>query len=597
MVNFANPRLLYMLAAVVVFALLYWRMRFLRRRRIERFGNPSVLDSLMPDVSKYLPTVKIVVALIALTAMVFMLARPRTRGQATEEEMSGIEVMIAVDVSNSMLASSTDDPRGIARLQRAKHVLNSLLGKLDNDRVGLIVFAGDAFTQLPLTPDFVSAKLYLNEISTGMVENQGTDIGAAIQVAMNSFSGMKDVERAIVVITDAEDQIGDAVSVAKAANDEGIEVDVIGLGSGKGAQIPLDRSYTNWLKDENGQVVTTYLNEQLAQEIAAAGGGVYINGASASALNELAERLDEIKKTNFGKINYTANDEQFPVFAWIALLMVIIDCIFSNRKIGFLRKYNFFSRGASVIVVAFAGTLAAGAQAPKAPLLDYPDNSLRPERMFIREGNEQFKAGHYREAEILYARALNANPASEVGLYNQALTRLHLSGDNAEQNQELRQNALQTMQNLVKAQNPTVAEYAAYNLGNVAYESEQLQQALECYKQALRKNPANEKARENYRFVEKKIQDQQQNQNQDRQDQQQQEQQQQKQQQEQNQDQNQDQDQKQQEQQKQQQEQNISQSNRDQILNAVEKKDAAARARAKSDPSKGGGRRNHGKNW
>lgn len=594
MVNFANPKLLYLLVAVLVFALLYWRMRYLRRRRIAKYGNPAVLEPLMPDVSKYLPTFKIIVALIAIASMVFMLARPRTRGQVTEEEMNGIEVMIAVDVSNSMLASSTDDPRGVARLQRAKHVLNSLLGKLDNDRVGLIVFAGDAFTQLPLTPDFVSAKLYLNEISTGMVENQGTDIGAAIQVAMNSFSGMKDVERAIIVITDAEDQIGDAVSVAHAAHEEGIEVDVIGLGSGKGAQIPLDRSYTNWLKDETGQVVTTYLNEQLAQEIASAGGGVYINGASATALNELAERLDEIKKTNFGRVNYTANDEQFPVFAWLALLMVIIDCIFSNRKIGFLRKYNFFSRGASVVVIAVCG-LAANAQTLRAPLLDYPDNSLRPERQYIREGNEQFKAGHYREAEILYTRALNANPTSEVGLYNQALTRLHLSGDNAEQNQELKQNALQTLQNLVKAQNPTVAEYAAYNLGNVAYESEQLQQALECYKQSLRVNPTNERTRENYRFVEKKIQEQQQNQDQD----QNQDQQQQQQEQQQNQDQNQDQDQqdKQQDKQEEQQQQNISQSNREQILNAVEKKDAAARARAKNDPSKGGGQRQRGKNW
>lgn len=603
MVNFANPELLYLLIAVAVFALLYWRMRFLRRRRIARFGDPAVLAGLMPDVSKYLPTVKIVVALAALTSMCVMLARPRTKGKVTEEEMSGIEVMIAVDVSNSMLASSTDDPRGIARLQRAKHVLNSLLGKLDNDRVGLIVFAGDAFTQLPLTPDFVSAKLYLNEISTGMVENQGTDIGAAIQVAMNSFSGMKDVERAIVVITDAEDQIGDAVSVAKAAHDEGIEVDVIGLGSGRGAQIPLDRSFTNWLKDENGQVVTTYLNEQLAQEIAAAGGGVYINGASATALNELAGRLDEIKKTNFGKINYTANDEQFPVFAWLALLLVIADCIFSNRKIGFLRKYNFFSRGASVALLALTAGLTAQAQAPMAPALQFPDNSLRAERKFIREGNVQFRAGHYREAEILYARALNANPTSEVGLYNQALTRLHLAGTDAEANQELKQNAIQTMEALLKAQNPKVAEYAAYNLGNVAYEAQQLQAALESYKQALRKNPANELARENYRFVEKQLENQQQNQNQN-QDQQQDKQDQQQQQQNQNQEQNQNQqqqnqqNQQQQNQQQQQKEQNISQSNRDQILNAVEKKDAAARARAKkSDPSKGGGQRSRGRNW
>lgn len=604
MVNFANPKLLYLLALVVIFALLYWRMRFLRRRRIARFGNPSVLESLMPDVSKYLPTVKIIVALAALVSMIVMLARPRTKGKVVEEDMSGIEVMIAVDVSNSMLASSTDNPRGISRLQRAKHVLNSLIGKLDNDRVGLIVFAGDAFTQLPLTPDFVSAKLYLNEISTGMVENQGTDIGSAIQVAMNSFSGTKDVERAIVVITDAEDQIGDAVSVAKAAGDEGIEVDVIGLGSGKGAQIPLDRTYTNWLKDESGQVVTTYLNESLASEIATAGGGVYINGASPTALNELAERLDEIKKTNFGRINYTANDEQFPVFAWIALLLVIIDCIFSNRKIGFLRKYNFFSRGAAAFLLLLACGLSARAVPPMAPALQLPDNSLRPERKFIREGNKEFLAGHYREAEILYTRALNANPDSEVGLYNQALTRLHIAGTDAEANSELKQSAIQAMEALVKARNPKVAEYAAYNLGNIAFGAQQLQQALEGYKQALRKNPTNETARENYRFVEKQIQNNQ-DQNQDQQDQQ--DQQNQQNQNEQNQQENQDQQNEQnqqqqqqqqnQQQQNQQQQQNISGNNRDQILNAVEKKDAAARARSKSDPSKGGGQRYRGKNW
>ncbi|MDE6033253.1 MAG: VWA domain-containing protein, partial [Muribaculaceae bacterium] len=236
MVNFAYPQLFYLLIPVALLGLLYIFMRYRRKRNIARFGNPQILAGLMPDVSKYLPTVKIVIALLALVSMVFMLVRPRTKGVATEEEMEGIEVMIAMDVSNSMLASSTDDPRGVSRLNRAKQVLNSLLGKLNNDRVGLIVFAGDAFTQLPLTPDFVSAKLYLNEISTGMVENQGTSIGAAIEVAMNSFSGATDVERAIIVITDAEDQEGDAQAMAAAAHSEGIEGDVIGLGSGKGAQ-------------------------------------------------------------------------------------------------------------------------------------------------------------------------------------------------------------------------------------------------------------------------------------------------------------------------------------------------------------------------
>lgn len=604
MVNFANPQLLYLLIPVALLGLLYIGMRRSRRKRMARFGNPAILQGLMPDVSKYLPNVKIIVSLLALVCMVVMLARPRTHGSATEEEMQGIEVIVAVDVSNSMLASSTDNPRDISRLNRAKQVLNALLGKLNNDRVGLIVFAGDAFTQLPLTPDFVSAKLYLNELSTSMVDNQGTSIGAAIDVAMNSFSGAKDVERAIVVITDAEDQIGDAAQMAKAANEAGIEVDVIGLGSGKGAQIPLDNSYSNWLKDENGLPVTTYLNEALAKEIADAGGGIYINGASGSALNELVNQLDQIKKANLGKVTYTAEDEEFPLFAFMALLLVIVDCIFSNRKIGFLRKYNFFTqqKKALSLVLLLGGTLVASAQ----PLMPYAkpieDTSVRKERNLIHEGNKQFGQGHYSEAEILYRRALNLNPASEIALFNQALAQMHLGADQAEANAEQMANALQTMQTLMtEAQNREVAEWAAYSLGNAAFNQKQLQQALEMYKQALRKNPTNQLARENLRFVQKQLQNQDQNQNQQdqnqdqNQDQQQQEQkqdqqQQQQQQQPQNQDQNQD---------KQQQQQNMNNQNREQILNAVERKDAATRARASQQNGKGqqGSQRQRGKNW
>ncbi len=605
MVNFANPLLLYLLIPVALLGVLYIGMRRSRRKRMARFGNPAILQGLMPDVSKYLPNVKIVVSLLALVCMVVMLARPRTHGSTTEEEVQGIEVMVAVDVSNSMLASSTDNPRDISRLNRAKQVLNALLGKLNNDRVGLIVFAGDAFTQLPLTPDFVSAKLYLNELSTSMVDNQGTSIGAAIDVAMNSFSGAKDVERAIVIITDAEDQIGDAAQMAKAAQDAGIEVDVVGLGSGKGAQIPLDHSYTNWLKDENGLPVTTYLNESLAQEIASAGGGVYINGASSSAINELVNQLDQIKKANLGKVTYTAQDEEFPLFAFMALLLVIVDCVFSNRKIGFLRKYNFFTpkKKALTLVLLLGGAITASAQ----PLMPYAkpleDNSVRKERNLIHEGNKQFGQGHYSEAEILYRRALNVNPSSEIALFNQALAQMHLGADKAEANAEQMANALQTMQTLMtEAQNGEVASWAAYSLGNAAFGQQQLQQALEMYKQSLRKNPTNQLARENLRYVQKQLQNQDKNQNQDQnQDKQDQEQEQQQQQQEQNQDKQQQQQQNQDQQQdkQQQQQQNMNNQNREQILNAVEKKDAATRARAAQQNGKGqqGSQRQRGKNW
>lgn len=604
MVNFANPLLLLLLIAIPFFALLYWYARYRRRKMLARFGRPDLLTSLMPDVSKYLPTFKIIIALTAIAAMVIMLARPRTRGKMIEEELQGVELIVAVDVSNSMLASSTDELRGASRLKRAKFILNSLISRLKNDRIGLIVFAGDAFTQLPLTPDYISARMYLNEISTGMVGNQGTDIGAAIQLAMNSFSGEPDVERAIIVITDAEDQIGDAMTMAKAAAEEGIQIDVVGLGSGKGAQIPLDKSYKNFLKDDAGQVVTTYLNEELAKSIAEEGGGIYVNGASGSAINELVDHLSEMKTTNLGKVNYGTNDERFPVFAWIALILIMLDCLFSNRKIGFLRKYNFFGKGPTVIAVLLFAGFNASAQALMPPMEPNEDTSTRKERKYIRQGNEQYAAGNYGNAEVLYLNALDANGKSEAAQYNLALTRIMLdpqasvaAGDSSKVSP--RSLALTSFAELaLNANDPLVKESSAFNLGNLSFEAYQQQnqqaltQALDCYKQALRVNPTNEDARRNMRYIQKLLEQQQNQQQQDQQDQKQ-EQEQQEQQQEQQQQQQQ---QQQQEQQQQQQggQGSLSPETRKQILNAVEAKDAAARKKNQVPPTPPSRR---GNNW
>ncbi len=597
MVNFANPLLLLLLITVPVFALLYWYARYRRRKMLARFGRPELLDTLMPDVSKYLPSIKIILALAAIAAMVIMLARPRTKGKMIEEELQGVELIVAVDVSNSMLASSTDELRGASRLKRAKFILNSLISKLKNDKIGLIVFAGDAFTQLPLTPDYISARMYLNEISTGSISNQGTDLGAAIQLAMNSFSGNPDVERGIIVITDAEDQIGDALTMAKAAADEGIKINVIGLGSGKGAQIPLDNTYKNFLKDENGQVVTTYLNEDLAKSIAEAGGGIYVNGASGSAINDLVNHLSEMKTVNLGKINYGTNDERFPVFAWTALILILLDCLFLNRKIGFLRRYNFFGKGSTMIAFLLLTSFGASAQALMPPVEPNEDTSNRKERRYIREGNDAYAAGNYGEAERLYMSALDANHQSEAAAYNLALARIMLSPEakadaGEDDKQSPRDLALTEFAELIKsAKDPLIAESSAFNLGNLSFEAyqqqnqEALTQALNFYKQTLRVNPTNEPARRNMRYIQKLL-EQQQNQQQ---------------QQEQKQDeQNNQQEQQQQEQQEQQSQQqqggqsNLSPETRQQILNAVEAKDAAARKKNQEPATP---QRQRGKNW
>ncbi|MCM1093849.1 MAG: VWA domain-containing protein [Bacteroides sp.] len=343
MFSFGNPHLLYLLFLLPVVAGLFFLARFARRKNLARYGKIVNLEHLMPEASRYKPGIKLVLQLLAIAMLVIVLARPRAGAKEESAEVQGIEVMICLDVSNSMLASSNDDPKGVSRLQRAKLVLEKLIDKLDNDKIGLIVFAGDAYTQLPITTDFVSAKMFLNSISTEMVPSQGTTIGAAIEMAMNSFSPSEDMQKAIIVITDGESFDDDPIAAAKSAAEQGVQVDVIGLGSTKGALIPIGRN-GQFLKDDEGNPVTTRLNEEMAKQIAQTGNGIYVQGASSSVVNDVAEQLDTLAKSNIERVVYAASAEQFPVFAWLALVFIILDIFMLDRKVGWLKKINFFSK-------------------------------------------------------------------------------------------------------------------------------------------------------------------------------------------------------------------------------------------------------------
>lgn len=342
--DFANPKILYLLALVPLICAIYWLARMARRRKLKRFGNITSVSALMPEASKYKPAIKITFELIALTAIIIAIARPRGGEKEISEDRNGIEVMITLDVSRSMLASASDDPNGISRLDRAKFLLNKLVDKLNNDRVGLIVFAGNSYMQLPITNDFSSARMYLNDVTTDMVPTQGTDIGAAITMALNGFTPSENTQKAIVIITDSEDHEAQAIEMAKKAKAAGVQVDVIGIGTTKGVPIPLSKNSGDYLKDYNGQVVTTALNPQTGQAIAEAGGGVYISGSSSDAVSRISEQLDKIEKSDLGNVKYKASAEKFPLFVWIALIAIVIDVFILDRKIGWLQKINFFSK-------------------------------------------------------------------------------------------------------------------------------------------------------------------------------------------------------------------------------------------------------------
>lgn len=349
MINFANPHLLYLLLIIPIIALLYVWARVSRKLKLKKFGRLDVIERLMPDASRYMPGIKIIIELTAATFIILAIARPYVEktdfSGGDEETASGIEVMICFDVSNSMLASSNDDPSGISRLQRSKFILEKLVDKMHNDKVGLIVFAGDAYTQLPITSDYISAKMFINNLNTDMVPTQGTAIGAAIDMAINSFTPDSEFQKAIVLITDGENFEDNAVEEAKRAADAGIQVDVIGVGSGKPMPIPVNGARNEYMRTNTGEEVRTALNEQMAAEIAKAGNGIYIPGSASSAVGELTDQLDKLSKTEYRRTSVPSPaSELFPIAIIVALCLLLIDLLLPYSKISWLRNINFFSK-------------------------------------------------------------------------------------------------------------------------------------------------------------------------------------------------------------------------------------------------------------
>ena len=342
MFRFANPQYLWLLLAVPALVALYWLAARNRRRRLARFGRPGILEELMPEVSTGRTAFRFILFCAAVALVILAAARPQFGSKLREEKAQGIEMMLTVDVSNSMLAEDFEPNR----LERTKYAIGKLFEGLQQDRVGLVVFAGEPKVQLPITSDYRMARAFARRIDPSLVSVQGTAIGKALEQALLAFSGDTEQShgRVIILITDGENHEGDAIEMASYAKSLGIEVDVIGVGSLKGAPIPLDARRGDFLKDETGAPVTTALNEAEAREIAKAGGGEYINGSGNKAVDSLVDRLDQIKKSDLRHVTYKASAEQFPVFIWLALFFIIVDTIVLPRKSGWLKKYNFFTK-------------------------------------------------------------------------------------------------------------------------------------------------------------------------------------------------------------------------------------------------------------
>lgn len=338
MFRFADPAYLYLLILLPLLAAFYLYSNYKRRKNIRKFGDPALLKALMPDVSKYRPDIKfwLIFASIALT--IVMLARPQFGSKMETVKRSGIEVVIALDISNSMLAQDVAP----SRLEKAKKVISRLVDGFDNDKLGLIVFAGDAFTQLPITNDYISAKMFLESITPSLISKQGTAIGTAINLAMKSFTPQEKIGRAIVVITDGENHEGSAVEAAKEAAQKGIQVFVLGVGSPQGSPIPLDGT-NDYRKDKEGNVIVTRLNEQMCQEIAKAGDGVYIRVDNTnSAQKSLDNEISKLAKADVESTVYTDFNEQFQAIAWIILMLLLAEMLILERKNPLFKNIKLF---------------------------------------------------------------------------------------------------------------------------------------------------------------------------------------------------------------------------------------------------------------
>ena len=341
--NFAYPHILYLLFLLPILTLLLIWARLSRRRKLERFGRFDTIKPLMPQASYAMVFIKTVLEMIAVGALVIALARPRGIGSEVTEQANGIEMIVALDISRSMDASSTDNARGVSRLDRAKLLINKIIDQLGDNRIGLVLFAGSAYTQLPITTDFISARVFLDEIRTSTAPNQGTNIASAIEKGMSSFSDYNDINKAIVIITDGEDHEPGAIEMARKASEAGIEVDVIGIGSMGKVPIPVGSGNNDFFRDYEGNIVTTALDETMAQDVAKAGNGVYINGSASDAISALSSQIDKIEKKTLGEVKYKASAERFPLFVWIAFIALFIDIFLLERKFTWIQKLNIFN--------------------------------------------------------------------------------------------------------------------------------------------------------------------------------------------------------------------------------------------------------------
>jgi len=508
MFRFEDPIYLYLLVLIPILAAVRLITSHGQKKRLRRFGDPKLLRNLMPNVSRWRPAIKFWLLQAALALLIVMLARPQMGTKISHEKRNGIETIIAMDISNSMLAEDVAP----SRLDRAKMMVENLVDHFTNDKIGLIVFAGDAFVQLPITSDYVSAKMFLQNIDPSMIATQGTDIARAVEMATHSFTQEKGIGKAIIVITDGEDHEGSALEAAQAARKQGINVYMLGIGSPEGAPIPIGNG--SYLTDNGGNTVMSALNEDMCRQLAQAGGGTYIHvDNNSQAQSQLDAELDKLEKKETASTIYSDFDEQFQAVGILALLLLIAEVCLLESKNPLTRRISLFKRventetgsgntaKARIILLTLVSL---------ASCLSPLNATAQTDRQYVRQGNKQFRSGDYANAEVSYRKAIEKNGRNAQALYNLGNALMAQNKDSA---------AVEQFQKAAQAEsNPLRKSKSYHNIGVMCQGHQMYSEAIEAYKQSLRLNPTDEETRYNLALCKRQQQQQQQQKQQQKQD-------------------------------------------------------------------------------
>ena len=472
MFRFESPQYLYLLLVLVALAAIHYYIIYKKKKQVKRFGDPELTRQLFLGVSRWRPEVKFWITMLALASFIVALARPQFGTRLDTRERTGIEAIIALDVSNSMLAEDVKPNR----LEKAKMMVSNMVDGMRDDKIGLIVFAGQAFVQLPITSDYVSAKMFLETISPSMMSVQGTDIAEAINLSMRSFTQQEDVSRAIFVITDGEDNEARGVEAAKQAASQGIRVYVLGIGNPGGAPIPIPGT-GQYIIDDEGNTVISRLSEEMCREIATAGNGSYIYvDNSSSAQKKLSEQVDRLAKAKMESQIYSEYDEQFQGFVLIGILLLLLDVFLLERESKSTWLSNLFHRGrpvAALFLLIFSLTAMA-----------------QTDRDYIRRGNRLMRDSVYDKAQVEYQKAIekdNTNPISHFNLGNALLY------------QNKAEDAMKEYETAARLEkDKTRLAQIYHNMGVVLQSAKQFDKAVACYRNSLRNDPTNDETRYNY---------------------------------------------------------------------------------------------------